>query len=261
MLPCSFLFLSDSCPSLQEVIPFAKTRDIKLTESLRGKRLIIDNYDDTSFKFSFSKAEKLEKAVHLMNEVKGNSGTFTSQRVDTPTPAKRTTTNESTSEEGKSGISIEDLPGSSYLSEDEWRKILPSKILIFSLFLLFHFLSCFFLFLSVERHELYQPGTVIIEQGSTDKLVTQVVLGNCDVVLKEGGNSKVIAQISCGSIFGEMAFMSNLPASASIVSKDEVLAYSIRQKQLEIIWKHHPDVVVKFYHYLCMVLAYRVSLE
>lgn len=108
---------------------------------------------------------------------------------------------------------------------------------------------------------MYPPGTVIIEQGSTDKFVTQIVLGTCDVVLSDGGEEKNIAQIPAGSLFGEMAFMSSLPASASIIAKNEVLAYSIRQKQLEAIWKSHPDIVVKFYHYICMVLAYRVSVQ
>lgn len=100
------------------MISFQMIRESKIIDSLRGKRVIIECYDEKTFKFSFSKAENLQKAVDLLEEVRGNRNSFSK--------ASRTSTNENSAVEGN----VDDIPDNSFLSEEEWRKILPSKFIL-----------------------------------------------------------------------------------------------------------------------------------
>merc|ERR1711879_115202 len=118
------------------------------------------------------------------------------------------------------------------MGDEEWRKIL-------------------------QKPKTFKEGTVLVQQGLVDDTVTQIVVGTCDVILKEGAVSKTIAQIANGDLFGEMSFMTRLPASANIVATSEITCYSITRRQLGTLWKSHPEIVVKLYHYLCFVIASR----
>merc|ERR1712137_1386575 len=108
-----------------------------------------------------------------------------------------------------------------------------------------------------ENATVYEESDVIVAQGSVEQKLIQLQ-GDCVVVLKENNQTKIIAELSDGDIVGEMNFMSNLPASASIIANAEVTAYSISKAQLNALWNTNPQIVVKFYHYLCFVIASRL---
>jgi Cyclic nucleotide-binding domain len=73
----------------------------------------------------------------------------------------------------------------------------------------------------LRRHSLFEvediePGQVIFRQGDEGDCAYFIREGEFAVVREEGGTEKVIARLSTGQYFGEMALLSNEPRNATI---------------------------------------------
>ena len=75
----------------------------------------------------------------------------------------------------------------------------------------------------------------------------------------EGTTSRaVIATLSAGDVFGEMAFLGDSTATAAVIAKDEV--------EVDVIWAHDlrqlvaafPGFGTRFYRSLAVILAQRL---
>ena len=75
-----------------------------------------------------------------------------------------------------------------------------------------------------RRHHLFEvrtylPGEVIFRQGDPGDSVYFIRKGEVEVVREDGSNSEVIANLTVGQHFGEMALLSNEPRNATIRTK------------------------------------------
>ncbi len=72
--------------------------------------------------------------------------------------------------------------------------------------------------LRLLHERLYQPGETIFRQGDVGAGMFVIVHGTVDVVIKVGNGERVIAKISDGQFFGEMALIQAESRSATCIA-------------------------------------------
>ncbi len=69
--------------------------------------------------------------------------------------------------------------------------------------------------LPVTNYETYQDGQIIFEEGSLGDLLYMVDSGAVELSKKVDGSKVVIEILQPGYIFGEIAFIANIPRTAT----------------------------------------------
>ena len=82
--------------------------------------------------------------------------------------------------------------------------------------------------MQMSRRENYQAGETILQEGAGGSTMYLVVRGGVSVRKMSGAQEMEIKQVSGGECFGEMAVISQLPRSATVVAlrSTEVIAIS-----------------------------------
>jgi trk/ktr system potassium uptake protein len=71
-----------------------------------------------------------------------------------------------------------------------------------------------------EKH--FAAAEVLVHEGSVGSDVFFILSGKCEVRRTAGGRAKVVAKLSPGDFFGEMAVLSPDPRTATVVAVDPV---------------------------------------
>src|SRR5882724_9353380 len=101
----------------------------------------------------------------------------------------------------------------------------------------------------------FQKDEILIQKGRQTRMVYLLVKG----IARVEADFKVrIAQIGPGQIFGEMAFLENSIASATVRAEEEVQAYAIDWSALGDLFELFPHMASRFYRSLAVILARRL---
>lgn len=87
--------------------------------------------------------------------------------------------------------------------------------------------------LAAVRVEEVSDGHEIVRQGDAGNEAFVLARGLLKVVRREGGDETVLAQLGPGSIFGEMALLSESPRSASVVALEPAQLLVLARDELE----------------------------
>ncbi len=89
-------------------------------------------------------------------------------------------------------------------------------------------MEAFFPILEILQVHTYKPGEIIIKQGDPCTCVYMLAHGEIEVTEEKDGEEKVLAHLNAGSVFGEMALISEAPrvASARAIRESNVLVLS-----------------------------------
>lgn len=111
--------------------------------------------------------------------------------------------------------------------------------------------------LIVDRatRSVFKSGEVLIQQGKQTKTVYLLVSGNARV---EGSSKAFLAEIGPGEVCGEMAFLENGVASATVTAADEVEACAIGWSTLLDLFELFPHLGSRFYRSLAVNLSRRL---
>jgi putative nucleotidyltransferase with HDIG domain len=118
-------------------------------------------------------------------------------------------------------------------------------------------LSFFDSFTSGEKQQMvsddahfrvYNPGEMLIRQGSNDQSLFIILTGSVNVT--EGAGQTVLAVLRAGDIFGEMAFLTDTRRTANVVARESVIALKLdrvlfEQLPLEIREKFKDKIIEK----------------
>lgn len=104
----------------------------------------------------------------------------------------------------------------------------------------------------------YQKGDVILAQGAQDRSLYIILNGSVDVIIRALIGKKVIATLSSGSMFGEMAFFDAQPRSADIVAKEETEAFILDPVSFDRFSAWYPRASLKLLKGLARVLSERL---
>jgi CRP-like cAMP-binding protein len=86
------------------------------------------------------------------------------------------------------------------------------------------------LFVEAGDLVIFPEGSNIVEQGELDKTFYLIIRGSVDVLKDE----ELIAELGQGDFFGEISLVSNIPRTATVMTKEQTLLLFIESKRF---WK------------------------
>jgi len=138
---------------------------------------------------------------------------------------------------------VEESPDGNFLRPEEWNLLLGGE--------------------KRDKTMTVAKGDVIIREGQKYSLICQIVSGSCRIEKLVPGSDEenvVLGVLHPGELFGEITFLTEGVASASVVAEDDVELYFIDGSYLkDELFLSHPQLVVRFYHYLCRILSARIA--
>ncbi len=109
--------------------------------------------------------------------------------------------------------------------------------------------------MQVSRQQTYQAGDTIIQEGAGGSAMYVVVQGRASVQKMSGAKPVEIKQVTKGECFGEMAIISQMPRSASVVALQETEVIAISGAVLR---SANQLLCMKLYRNIASLLADRV---
>jgi CRP-like cAMP-binding protein len=111
--------------------------------------------------------------------------------------------------------------------------------------------NAFILLLEQMHMRTVFPDETIISEGDVDDSMFIISHGQVKVTkTSETGSEVVLAHLSDGTFFGEMALLSESPRTASVISEEESLLFEVSRATLDSVVKNFPSVkhtLMRFY--------------
>ena len=105
----------------------------------------------------------------------------------------------------------------------------------------------------------FQPESVVIKEGEKVNGIFIVISGTCRVEKESAAGFKLeLARLDRGEVFGEVAFIDQLPASATVTADTPCKIRTINFNTVAKLLQTNPDVFGRFYHSLAVILAGRL---
>ena len=106
---------------------------------------------------------------------------------------------------------------------------------------------------------VYDPDEVIVEEDRRLDAIFVIERGSVRVIRRSLSDKRFeITHMSRGDIFGEMSFLDDAPASASVVAETEVRALCITESMIRALLRDDPSFAGRFYHSIALTLAARL---
>jgi CRP-like cAMP-binding protein len=106
------------------------------------------------------------------------------------------------------------------------------------------------------KRTTFQKGEILIHAGKQNKTVYLLVKGHARV--ETGASKAFIAQLEPGEVCGEMAFLENGVASASVNAADALEVCAIEWTALTDLFELYPHMGSRFYRSLAVNLSRRM---
>ncbi len=95
------------------------------------------------------------------------------------------------------------------------------------------------------KSQLFSPGQRIIEEGDSGDSIFLIKAGQADVVSHILGKEIELATLSVGDVFGEVAFLTGRPRTASVIAIDKLEIIEFDRIILEEMFEKYPDILKK----------------
>ena len=97
----------------------------------------------------------------------------------------------------------------------------------------------------------FPSGKIILKEGDPGDSVFFIKSGRAKVISHIMGKEIELATLSPGDVFGEIAFLTGRPRTASVIALDELKVREFTKILLEEIFERYPSTLEKlqdFYH-------------
>jgi extracellular factor (EF) 3-hydroxypalmitic acid methyl ester biosynthesis protein len=108
---------------------------------------------------------------------------------------------------------------------------------------------------SKSRRVTYKPREIVIAINSRPTSMFMLVSGSAVVEVVRGTS---VAKLGPGEIFGEMAFIENAAASASVVAETEMVVDVLDLGVLGELFTNFPHLEARFFKSLALLLSQRL---
>ncbi len=111
-----------------------------------------------------------------------------------------------------------------------------------------------------ELHE-FEPGMLLVEQGSIGRSMFLILEGEAEVVLQRGGEleERRLAILEPGQVFGEIGYVMENKRSADVRAMTRVHALRFDYEQMKNDLKFFPFIVAKINFNMCRIMGERLA--
>ena len=88
----------------------------------------------------------------------------------------------------------------------------------------------------------YKPGQALFRQGDAGDAAYILIDGGAEVVIEQGGDDIVVAQLDRNQIVGEIAILCDVPRTATIRAKDQLTTLKITKEVFLRLMRDFPDI-------------------
>ncbi|GAB4145740.1 MAG: hypothetical protein Tsb009_18030 [Planctomycetaceae bacterium] len=115
------------------------------------------------------------------------------------------------------------------------------------------------LVLELFENETFPQGEEILVEGLSTRILWIILHGECEVVKSTGnGETRVLAHLAQGAVFGEMSFFQPAPHSASVCATTNVEVMKLSREKFELLREQAPLAAYKIAANTARVLAERL---
>ncbi len=112
--------------------------------------------------------------------------------------------------------------------------------------------------LNKARRQSFRKDDVLIEEGSQQKILYILRSGYVRVDRNHDGQLLTYARLGPGELFGEMSFLEQADASASVIAEEDVEVDAIDGPYLTSLLASEPGFSARFYNSLAVTLSHRL---
>jgi extracellular factor (EF) 3-hydroxypalmitic acid methyl ester biosynthesis protein len=112
--------------------------------------------------------------------------------------------------------------------------------------------------LAFSKHQTFLDGDTIIKQGAKNQAIYVLVHGDLRVVQNEATNKMEISRLGVGAVFGEMSFIDQEGASASVIAKGNVEVLFMDGIQISNLFETIAGFEGRFFRSLANILSRRL---
>ena len=97
----------------------------------------------------------------------------------------------------------------------------------------------------------FRPGEVITKQGNEAHYLYIIIKGEAEVrVITPGGETKIVAQLGTGDVFGEMALLTGEPRNATVLALTDTVCYRLDKEGFKEALNRRPEIASEISHLL-----------
>jgi CRP-like cAMP-binding protein len=111
---------------------------------------------------------------------------------------------------------------------------------------------------SKSKKITFEKDQVLIREASMPKTIYILRSGKARVERANGGGRTVLVTLGPGSIFGEMAFIEDALASASVVADGNIDVDALEIADLKQMFESFPHFAARFYRSVAVTLSQRL---
>jgi hypothetical protein len=102
-----------------------------------------------------------------------------------------------------------------------------------------------------SRLSTYSAGEAIVKEGESGDSIFAILKGSAKVTAAMGEKTMELASLAEGDVFGEVAFLSGMPRTATVTASSDLKALDISRQVLERAIDKHPRILsclADYYH-------------
>jgi uncharacterized protein len=109
-----------------------------------------------------------------------------------------------------------------------------------------------------ELHE-FEKGELLVEQDTIGRDMYLILSGEAEVIRRDNGESRSLAVLKPGQIFGEIGYIRETERTADVVATDNVSALRFDYERMQKDLKFFPNIVAKLNFNISYILGERLA--
>lgn len=109
-----------------------------------------------------------------------------------------------------------------------------------------------------EIHE-FKKGDLLVEQDTVGRDMYLILSGEVDVIRKDSGESRSLATLKPGQVFGEIGYIRETERTADVVATEDVSALRFDYERMQKDLKFFPNIVAKLNFNISYILGKRLA--
>ena len=109
-----------------------------------------------------------------------------------------------------------------------------------------------------ELHE-FEEGELLVEQDTIGRNMHLILSGQAEVIRRDGGDSRSLAILKPGQVFGEVGYIRETERTADVVATEKVSALRFDYERMQKDLKFFPNIVAKLNFNISYILGERLA--